>query len=157
MDTCSGHVMNDETRLCLSRIGAVLKMLPPNTTQLIQLADSFIIHKMKDAWRMRWKEYKYECIHSNLRTEVSGKFGNTGKSFFLSLAAVVLHDLNHQKDNNGIQCARIAVICTEISLKYSMLWKEGKLRDDFQQGIAWKSKYFEVGEVDDESRYINGA
>lgn len=54
VDNCSEHFVNDGTHLCPSKIWTNLKMLPPNATHLVQPVDSFIIRKIKDAWRSRW-------------------------------------------------------------------------------------------------------
>lgn len=108
-----------------------LQKCPPNSTHLIQPADSFIIQKIKCAWRKRWDEYKRRCIEKNLWTLGSGKLPNTGKNFFLKLAAAAVHDVNSQRDKNGLIYARKAMIMTGMSLNVRTFGKT-QLTNDLQ-------------------------
>jgi len=82
-----------------------VQKFPPNATDMIQPADSFIIQKIKQAWSKRWEDYKHKCIntmHSCDEEAVggSGKIHNPGKRFFLQLAADAIRDVNNQRDRN---------------------------------------------------------
>lgn len=143
IDNCSGHVIDSETREELRRIRTKIRKLPPNATHLIQPADSFVIQKIKDAWRARWEEYKYSCIKDGLWTAGSGKLPNPGKPFFLKLAASCVRDVNEQRDRNGLSYARKAMIRTGMSLNVNGLWQESQLADDLQHIIARNRPYFD--------------
>ncbi|ETM02331.1 hypothetical protein L917_01187, partial [Phytophthora nicotianae] len=82
-----------------------LKFFPPNATDLCQPADSFVISKIKDAWKAKWNEKKLEFIRDNrwqnkIRKDDSwsGKLQNPGKRFFLQLAADAVKAVNLQND-----------------------------------------------------------
>ena len=68
-----------------------IRFLPPNATDLVQPADSFIIQKIMDVWRSAWKAKKMEMIMKreypntpNRANEWSGHVLNPGKRFFSS-------------------------------------------------------------------------
>ena len=50
-DNASGHRHNEDVEKCQNQINTKLCKLPPNTTDLVQPADSFIIARIKSAWR----------------------------------------------------------------------------------------------------------
>lgn len=58
VDNCSRHNMNERVRTALENTCTEIRYLPDNATDLIQSADSFIIHKIKEAWSKRWESYK---------------------------------------------------------------------------------------------------
>lgn len=58
VDNCSGHNQNEEGDAFLAKINTELRKLPPNATDLVQPGDSFVIVKVKDAWRREWDSYK---------------------------------------------------------------------------------------------------
>ena len=65
-----------------------LRKLPANITDMCQPADSFILSKIKDAWKRRWDEYKCGMISrvewmSGVKGS-SGKLRNPGKRFFFA-------------------------------------------------------------------------
>lgn len=84
VDNCSGHVIDDDTTSSLNSISTTIQKFPPNATHLLQPADSFVIQKLKDAWRKRWDDYKYECIRRETWTASSGKLPNPGKPFLFT-------------------------------------------------------------------------
>ncbi len=102
---------------------------------MVQPADSFIISKIKDAWRRRWGAYKVELIRQGKwknGEKSSGKSENPGKRFFLKLAADSIRDVNSKKDNHGISYARKAMVRMSMSLNYnpdtgeSTKWEVGR-------------------------------
>ena len=58
VNNCTGQNDTDGFKACLARVNTEFRKLPANATDLIQPADSFVISKLKDAWRKRWDEYK---------------------------------------------------------------------------------------------------
>ncbi|KAK1942918.1 hypothetical protein P3T76_005555 [Phytophthora citrophthora] len=88
LDNCSGHLEASECRAELDAINSDLKFFPPNATDLCQPADSFVISKIKDAWKAKWNEKKMAlikdgCCLNKIRKDGSwsGKLQNPGKKF----------------------------------------------------------------------------
>ena len=54
VDNFSGHNSTDELQEALGGLKATLRFFPPNCTDLVQPADSFVISKIKDHWRDQW-------------------------------------------------------------------------------------------------------
>lgn len=146
VDNCSSHNNNTHVRRQLQAIRTTMQKIPPNATHLLQPADSFIIQKIKDAWRSRWEDYKYECIKDGNWVDginSSGKLPNPGKGFFLRLAADAVREVNAQRDKNGVQYARKAMIMTGMSLNLNGLWEESQLTQELQQIVAKHRNHFE--------------
>jgi hypothetical protein len=108
VDNCSSHIGSERLTQVLSSKNTKLGYLPPCTTHLCQPVDTFVISKIKDAWRSQW-EKKLELIQHRLwQNEVrtdgawSGKLHNPGKKFFLALAASSVNDVNRQVDSHGM-------------------------------------------------------
>lgn len=140
VDNCSGHNSNPRTEGMLLKINHEMRKLPPNATELVQPADSFVISKIKDAWRRRWDHYKAELITRgewmNGEDGKSGRLKNPGKAFFLRLAADAVREVNNQRDKNGVPYARKAMIMTGISLNLNGRWEERQLTQELQEIIA---------------------
>ena len=148
VDNCSAHNNNEQVSSCLRAIRTTLQKFPANATHLVQPADSFIIQKIKDAWRAKWEEYKYECIKEGRwmhgeRGQGSGKLQNPGKQFFLRLAAAAVREVNSQRDKNGVQYARKEMIMTGMSLNVNGLWEESQLTDDLQRIVARHRNHYD--------------
>ena len=62
IDNCTGHNITPKLTAVLEAKQSALKYLPPYSTYLCQLADTFIILKVKDAWMRRWEAKKTEFI-----------------------------------------------------------------------------------------------
>jgi DDE superfamily endonuclease len=62
VDNCSGHKLTPSHKEALAKANTELRFLPPNCTDLIQPADSFVIQKIKDAWRSLWDSYLSETV-----------------------------------------------------------------------------------------------
>lgn len=62
LDNCSSHVKYDNVQECLRKTETRLCKLPANATNLVQPADSFLIQKIKDAWRHRWGKYRLKSV-----------------------------------------------------------------------------------------------
>lgn len=89
MENCSGHVLSDEVNEAQRKSNTEIDFSPPNATDLVQPADSFIIQKIKTEYHGKWDEKKSDMINKNMwvnpRTG-SGKLVNAGKYFFLKPA-----------------------------------------------------------------------
>lgn len=92
VDNVLGTPLNRTRGRNCGHIRRTIQKFPPNARHLIQLADSFIIQKVKCAWPRGWDEYKRKCIEDNLWTIGSGKMPNPGKTFYLKLAAATVRD-----------------------------------------------------------------
>ncbi|OWZ03588.1 hypothetical protein PHMEG_00024654 [Phytophthora megakarya] len=62
LDNCTSHLDDDQCENELARLKARLVYFPANTTELCQPTDSFVIAKIKDAWRRKWNERKITLI-----------------------------------------------------------------------------------------------
>lgn len=148
VDNCSSHIQDETVDGLLENIKTVLRKFPPNATDLIQPADSFVIQKLKDSWREKWDLYKYKCVaegewQSTNEGQGSGRLINPGKRFFLKLAADVVRDVNNQRDSAGVSYARRAMIRTGLSLNLQGVWTEDQLTDPLQAIIAKYRVHFE--------------
>lgn len=87
VDNCSSHAVDADLQAMLLRLRTDIHKFPPNATDLVQPADSFVIQKIKEVWKRRWDEYKLQCIHNNVYETSgsrggSGRIQNPGKLFF---------------------------------------------------------------------------
>lgn len=94
--------------------------LPPNATDLVQPADSFVIQKIKEAYRDRWENYEYKCITNDdwkdgVEGAGCGKLLNHGRKIFLQLAAGAVKDVKNQKEKDGNSKARKGMVMTGMS------------------------------------------
>lgn len=53
VDNASGHDLNEESKQVLRGMMTTIMPFPPGATHLVQPADTFVIQKIKDAWRRR--------------------------------------------------------------------------------------------------------
>ena len=126
LDNCSGHLEPDIQRENLAKINAVIKFLSKNATHLCEQADSFVIQKLKQRWRILWDEEKVRLIDSRQWKEgllKSGKLPNPGKLFFLKLAARVIRDVNKMRDKNGLTYAQKSMIRCGLSRDLNGKWR----------------------------------
>jgi transposase len=66
VDNCSLHNGLERVTQVLSSKNTKLCYLPPCTTHLCQPADTFVISKIKDAWRSQWEKKKLEWIQRRM-------------------------------------------------------------------------------------------
>lgn len=158
LDNCSGHLEAEECRSELDAINSNLKFFPPNATDLCQPADSFVISKIKDAWKVKWNEKKMELIKENgwqnkVRKDGSwsGKLQNPGKMFFLQLASDAVKAVNLQRDKNGMSYARKAMMRCGLSLGIDGTWSVSQLYPHLQDIIKKHEAHFEGEPVDTEN------
>lgn len=140
MDNCSSHKMEQDLQELLKRINTEIRYFPPNATDLLQPADSFIIQKIKDAWTKRWEQYKANFLRTvgNFGSfgTPSGTIPNPGKVFFLKIAAQAIRDVNLQRDENGLTYARKAMIRCGLAKQPNGLWEISQLFPHLQNIIA---------------------
>ena len=140
VDNCSGHNLTTNVGGELEAINAELRKFPANATDLVQPADSFVISKIKDAYKRMWEEFKAEQIAQGegmgCGEGQSGKLKNPGKHFFPELCAAAARKLNEQRDKNGLTCARKAMIRTGMARNWNGLWEEKQLSQELQGIIA---------------------
>ena len=103
VDNCSSHITDESVQAQLNAARTSLYKFPPNATDLIQPADSFVIQKIKEVWQRRWEQYKLDSIRSQLFKPGSGRIQNPGKGFFLRLAAYSVREVNNMRDKHGIR------------------------------------------------------
>lgn len=139
LDNYSGHNETPQLSAALGVARAKLVFLPPNSTHLIQPADSFIIAKIKEYWTAKWNEKKMEIIRENgyqdkIRSDGSwsGMLAQPGRRFFLKLAADSVRAVNSQRDKNGLTYARKAMIQCGLSKDVDGVWKVSQLRQELQ-------------------------
>eukprot|EP00644_Phytophthora_capsici_P014212 jgi/Phyca11/99493/e_gw1.3.1095.1 len=82
-----------------------------------QLTDSFVIAKIKNAWRCKWNHKRIELIENeewqNTKRKDgsrSGKLRNPGERYFLSQSAECVREVNAYRYENGMNYARKAMI-----------------------------------------------
>jgi len=140
MDHCSGHNLTEELKNALNSFKTEIRFFPPNATDLLQSADSFVIQKLKAAWNKRWDKYKLEVLRRPENVETygiqSGVIQNPGKSYFLKLAAAVVRDVNAQRGENGLSYARKAMIFFGLARNTNGLWEVRQLFPHLQNIIA---------------------
>lgn len=142
IDNCSGHILDENILAAAEVLRTTINYFFPNATDLIQPCDSFIIQKIKDAWRKRWDEHKLSLLRNNAWTE-GGRLPNPGKAFFLRLAAASVADVNAQRDENGISYARKAMIICGLALNTNGRWEERQLKPELQNIINKHRALFE--------------
>lgn len=141
-DNCGGHNTSPALEEVMLRSKITLNWLVANATDLYQPADSFVISKIKDAWKRRWEAFKLEmmdsgawCNDSGNGKKWSGKLKNPGKSFFLKLAADAVREVNSERDADGLTYARKAMIKCGLSKNVNGVWDESQLFKHLQEII----------------------
>ena len=142
VDNCSSHITDESVQAQLNAARTSLYKFPPNATDLIQPADSFVIQKIKEVWQRRWEQYRLDSIRSQLFKPGSGRMQNPGKGFFLRLAADSVREVNNMREKHGISHARKAMIRTGLALDTNGQWREEQLSDALQVIIAKHRRHF---------------
>jgi hypothetical protein len=149
MDNCAVHNPTPALEEVLKEKNTELRFLPPNSTHLVQPADSFLISKLKDAWRRKWEKKKCELIQDQRFSDVSGKLENPGHAYFLKLASECVVEVNKQRDSNGLNYARKALIITGMSRDITGVWHVEQLRTELQAIILKHKVHFNGKAVDE--------
>ncbi|KAJ0397798.1 hypothetical protein ATCC90586_001667 [Pythium insidiosum] len=115
------------------------KLLPANSTNLTQPADSFIIQMIKQDWRTQWEEKKLDLVNKSAFKQKpkngsswSGKLLNPGKSFYLQLAAHCAEKVSAARDEDGISLVRKAMIMCGLAKNLNGVWEEQQLKPELQ-------------------------
>ena len=148
VDNCSSHIEDEDAIKHLQTKNTVLHKLPSNVTHLVQPADSFVIQKLKDAWRRHWDGYSLKAIEEGKWNDKknprgSGNIINPGKRFFLKLAANCVRDVNRQRTSEGITYARKAMIRCGMSLNLNGNWEEDQVSNELQEIVAKYRNHFD--------------
>lgn len=77
----------------------------------------------------------------------SGKLVNSGKSYFLRLAADAVRDVNRQREKYGITYARNALTRCGVALNLNGQWEERQLFPRLQEILKTYRKNFEGNTV----------
>ena len=151
LDNAAGHGETEEQQTALEKLKASLRFLPPNSTDVCQPCDSFVIQKLKERWVALWDEKKATLLTSPEWVEGrgSGKLPNPGKRFFLKLAATVVRDVNKMRDDNGISYARKAMLRCGLSLDISGEWRVEQLFLQLQDIIRRHREHFDGKSVEE--------
>ena len=110
VDNFKGHDYTEPSFTSLQRLNAAIRFLPPNCTDKLQPCDSFVISKIKDAWRDEWEAYKLKACQCENEFQIEGKkdrkssraIKNPGKRFFFKLAANSIKKVNSSMDAYGL-------------------------------------------------------
>lgn len=141
VDNCNGHKETEALTAASASIRTKIRFFPPNATHLVQPCDSFVIQKIKTAWRTHWETYKMDMIRSG-KWKDSGRLVNPGKTFFLRLAARCIRAVNLQRDSEGVQYARKAMIITGMAKNTNGLWEKSQLTPQLQAIIQKHASVF---------------
>lgn len=127
IDNFRVHIITDEQKAALEAINTEIRFFPRNPTHIIQLADSFVIKKTKEAWISRWKKHKihflFTVVSPDTYNTTSGHLPNPGKRFYLRLAEDTVRDVNQQRDEKGITYVRKAMIRCGLGNSKKHLWE----------------------------------
>lgn len=83
-------------------------------------------------------------IRKGLWKDSSGKLYNSGKPFFLKLAASVVQEKNLQKDSDGLNFARKALIISGPSLNMNGAWVVQQLMPALQRVVLKHRTVFDA-------------
>lgn len=156
--TLTGHEMTDSVKNALKESNTVLRYLPKNATELCQPADSFVIQKIKTAWRAKWDKRRMESVEKAEWTNWksgSGKLPNPGKPFFLKLAAEVIREVGVMRDSEGMLYTRKAMMRCGLSCNWNGRWEEDQLFPHLQVIVRKYRENFE-GKSVEESMNLDG-
>ena len=138
----------------LATKNTIFKFLPPCSIHLCEPADTFLISKIKDAWKRRWEAKKIELIQQNAWQNApmadeqwSRKLTNPAKRFFLQLATDSVEDVNREVDCDNISYTRKAIIRCGLALGLDGSWNVGQLFSHLQDIVAKHLQYFEGQEL----------
>ncbi|KAE9033223.1 hypothetical protein PR003_g8558 [Phytophthora rubi] len=112
MDNASGHCGNgaeDTGRELRTKV----KLFPANATDKVQPADRFPIQRIKENWCRLAERRNMEAIRNGdwkTGASSSGKLANPGKMFFLKLAAECIRLVNLEKDKDGDNWTKKAMV-----------------------------------------------
>lgn len=146
LDNCGGHNESDS----MTRTNTTFRFFPPCATNKVQPTNAFVISKIKDAWTKRWESKKMKMIREQEWSNGVRRDGgwsdnllNTGKRFFLQLAADSVRDVNMLHDANGLTYAQKAMIHCGLALDVRGEWHIKKLTPELQAIIMKHRNHFD--------------
>lgn len=142
MDNSSDHENTEALKTAADSNSPKISVFPMIETHLVQPYDSFTIQKIETAWTHRWVKHKRARILQNKWTNSSGKLIDPGKGFFLRLGADSIKVVKNEKDEDGIQLARKAMICCGLAKNRNNNWEVRQLFRKLQMIIAKHRKHF---------------
>lgn len=138
VDNVGSHQISPGVQSALKKINCELRFLPPNSTDLTQPCDAFVISTFKTFWRGMWDGKKAEDIMNKQfmdKAGGSGKVANPGKHYFLKFAAEATRRARAKVDKNGMNYARKSMILCGLSADTDSVWRETQLRPELQHLI----------------------
>lgn len=133
IDNVGSHNITPEILASLNRLKMRIHYLPPNSTELTQPADSFVIQAIKSHWKEKWDAYKFEQTAKGQFRDKPGQAGhiaNPQKHFFLQLAAESVAVARNRQDENGMNFARKAMMRCGLSQDTDGIWRETQLKPE---------------------------
>lgn len=159
VDNAGSQAISDEVKNDLIRSNTEIRFLPKNFTDLCQPADSFVIQKIKAAWRRIWDEKRMHMIEGNVWTDWkkgSGKLPNPGKSFFLQLARDTISEVNSLRDEKGVLYSRKSMMGCGMARSLNGMWDVRQLFPELPEILKKYRDKFDGRPVEDSLR-LDGA
>lgn len=136
VENCPGHACTQELQKTLAETRTEVRFLPKNATEICQPTATFIIQKVKAAWRKRWDKQCVELVETEAwKTHIRGcgKLQNPGKRFYFQLAADAIRNSNAQRDSNGVLYTRKAMIRWGMAKSMNGIWEFQQLFASLQE------------------------
>lgn len=124
LDNCAGHAQTETLRQAAERIRTDICYFDPNLTEYVQPCDAFPIQKLKEEWKSRWERHKMKM-----------------------LAAECVRAVNRQRDSDGINFSRKALIKTGMALNTNGRWEIRQLFPKLQNIVSAHREYFDGKKV----------
>ncbi|KAE8997295.1 hypothetical protein PF011_g15542 [Phytophthora fragariae] len=147
MGNTSGHC-GDGVEDTARELRTKVKLLPANATDKVQPVDRFLIQRIKEHWRRLAERRNMEAIRNGdwkIGASSSGKLVNPGKMFILKVAPECIRLVNLEKDKNGDNWAKKAMVQCGLGVPRDGVWKIGQLSRELQQVVAAYPEAFEEG------------
>ena len=148
VDNCTAHNITTSVTEALEQSNTELHFLPPNTTDLLQPADSFVIQNIKQEWTKSWEHYCKQMVEKNGWTDArttSGRIPNPGKRYYMQCAADVVRKLSMKRDKDGILITRKAMIMCGLALNTNGVWEVRQLKPELQNIVRKYQEVFDEG------------
>lgn len=128
----------------LHAVRTELRYFPPNSTDLIQPCDVFVIQKILAVWSTLWETNKTDMIRRRVMWKDNyGRLVKPEKLFSLRLAAKCIREVNIQRDEDGVRYARKAMIIIGMAKNLNGVWEVVQLTPALQF-IVKSTKHFSM-------------
>ncbi len=94
-DNASGHRSNFQVDQTLNHLNTLLRKLPANSTEYVQLLDSFFIKEFKRILKQEWDLEKRRLIDPNQFRPQSGKVNHPSRLWYIDLAVRCVDEVNY--------------------------------------------------------------